>query len=85
MAHTTITVLESGGLCENCGSPTSLIKPEFWKLDSEECSDDDGVREIEDELTIHYCEICDRITSISLNFSQFERDRCGSQGAKRRE
>ena len=74
MMDITITVLESGGLCEKCGTPTRLIKPEFWKLDSEECSDDDdGVREIEDELTAHYCEICDRITSISLNSKETER------------
>jgi hypothetical protein len=68
MAHITIIVRESGGLCENCGTPTKLIKPGFWKLDSDDCSDDDeGVREIADELTAHYCEMCDKITSISLN------------------
>jgi hypothetical protein len=73
MEHITIQVRESAGLCELCGTPTVLVKPEFWKIDSDDCADDDdGVREIADELTAHYCEICDKITSISLNSIQIK-------------
>lgn len=68
--HITWSVEKTVGRCPTCDNPTMLITPcVSWNVDQDEDVPRDLPDEVEvyDEVSAHYCERCDRITSLSLN------------------
>lgn len=60
--------------CDRCGGKTMLIiAPSFWSVASEPFKSGESAKKvfddvvIPDEITAHYCDNCDRITSLSFN------------------
>lgn len=77
--HFTWSIEHPRGVCPFCGEKTVLvIASKLWEVDEESAREtvgDDEYEQLQDGLTIddeivgHFCNTCDRLTSLSLNTS----------------
>lgn len=66
MAHLTWSI-EKANLCPKCGGETVLIVASMlWGINGDNGYDGEDV-EVHEEVTGHYCKLCQLLVSLSLN------------------